>query len=383
MKKYGHCFLSLAGLATSITLVAVILPDTAYAHEAYVLEQEFFWDQIKGPVSMHALDALKNHHNLVISAYITAGIIGAMAANVLFHRSQLGRTFHHFFEKFVPLGWMLVRLALALSFFYAAASNNFLGPEIPLSVFADYALLVKWSMYAASLLILLGLLTEVAAVIGLVITFVGMLKIGPYALTYLHYLGALIVLLLFGTRSWSLDRVLFGQIKGWRERFIPYQATILRVFYGLSVLYAAITVKLLHPEITYKVATDWNLMQFHWLFPSDPLLIVLGACLTEIVIGIFIILAFELRLVVVISLFYMTLSFLFFREMLWPHLLMYAIFLNLLFQPEIFTLNDIIYRDRRRQLSWWKRPLQPHLPHKDSQPVKYDNKSQPAGHGYL
>ncbi len=67
-----------------------------------------------------------------------------------------------------------------------------------------------------------------------------------------------------------------------------------------------------------------------------------------------------MRLTILISLFYITLSLLFFRERVWPHLLLYGISFNLLVQPETFTIDHILFKKHRKKHLWWKRSFLPH-----------------------
>ncbi len=191
-------------------------------------------------------------------------------------------------------------------------------------------------------MILFGFMTELAAAIGIGIFISAFLVFGTYMFTYSNYLGEFIVLLLFGMRAFSIDTYLFGPLRRFHN-FEKYETLIIRIMYGFALIYAAIVVKLLHPDLTTSVVTTWNLTQFHWLFPSDPLLVAFGAGIVECVIGLFIIFGFEMRLTVLISLFYITLSLLYFREMVWPHILLYGISFNLLVQPETFTLDHLFF----------------------------------------
>lgn len=346
MKKY---FLALSAL-----IGAAAWPALVSAHEAYVLPTAFFWEEIHKPVSLVAFKSLENPADLAVALYITLGVLTVLFLNFLFRLSRPGRATHRFIERFAGAGPVLVRIAIASAFFFGAKSGAFLGPELPLSAIHSAAFLT-YALYAISVMIFLGIFTELAAFAGLIIFTVGFVTFGAYLVTYLNYLGELIVLFIFGTRRFSLDRVLLGPLANWRARLKPYETTIVRVFYGAALIYAGITVKFLHPELTLRVVNDWNLTQFHWLFPSDPLLVVLGGGLAEAVIGLFILIGFEMRMTVLVSLFYITLSLLFFRELVWPHILLYGISFNLLLQPETFTLDHLIFKRRRREKSIWQR----------------------------
>lgn len=330
----------------------------ARAHEAYVIPSENFWSELSSPISLHSFDALKDPHNLTITLSVIAGVVVLLGANLWFRSTGAGQRFYAWLEGFAWDGPHVVRLTIALALFFSAASNSFLGPEVPLSVF-PYPEFVRFVLFAMSALIALGFLTELAAIAGIVLFVWCATLVGPYLFSYVNYLGEFIVLLLFGMRVLSVDRYLFGPLRRFKA-FERYETAIVRICYGFTLLYAAVTVKLLHPDITYTVVHDWNLTQFYWLFPSDPLLVTLGAGLVEAMIGIFIIIGFELRLTVLVSLFYITLSLLFFRELVWPHLLLYGISISLLVQPEIFTLDHLIFSRQRSMRSWWRRPFRSH-----------------------
>lgn len=317
----------------------------AWAHEAYVLPYDTFWGDLKEPFNPEAFGALKNPQNIRLTAIIVVCVLAGLGVNFLFRRTALGRKTNAFIERFAPLGRHFIRITIAVALFFSAASNTFLGPELHGSLF-PYPRLIQIALFAISVMIATGFLTELAALASIAIYISGMFVFGPYVFTYLNYLGEFIVLLLFGMRVFSVDRFLFGPLRRLGS-LKKYETVIVRVFYGLALIYAAITVKLLHPELTVTVVNTWHLTKFHWLFPSDPLLITFGAGVVETVIGLFIIFGFEMRLTVLVSLFYITLSLLYFRELVWPHLLLYGISFNLIVQPEIFTLDHIFFRKKR------------------------------------
>lgn len=332
---------------------------SVFAHEAYVLPINAFWSGLGNPISFHALDALKSFENVKITFFVTLGVVVLIIVNFLFRLTWLGRLFHGSLEKLAPLGPFFVRGAISASFFFSAQSNSFLGPELSIDDM-PYAIFIRWGLYLASFMIAVGLLTELAALIALVAFTISFFVFGTYMITYFNYLGEIIVLLLFGMRVWSFDRKILGPLKRLKS-FEKYETTIVRAFYGIALMYAAFTVKFLHPDLSYRVVVDWNLTQFHFLFPSDPLLVVLGAALAEFAIGFLILVGFEMRLVVLISLFYITLSLLYFRELVWPHLMLYGISLNLVVQPEILTIDHFIFKKHRLLKNWWHRPFSSHL----------------------
>ena len=353
MRKYILAAVSFIGFFLSYNI--------ASAHEAYVLPYDTFWNGMKQPFSAHAFDALKSPQNIHITIEIVLSVFVLLGLNFIFRLSNAGQKFQAFFERFSKFGPHFVRISIAASLFFSAMSNTFLGPELHGSLFS-YPHLLQIALFALSIMIAFGFLTELAALAGICIFLSSLSVFGPYMFTYLNYLGEFVVLFLFGMRVFSLDAYIFGPLRRFRT-FEKYETLMVRIFYGLALIYAAITVKLLHPELTVTVVNTWHLTQFHWLFPSDPLLVTFGAGIVETVIGLFIIFGFEMRLTVLISLFYITLSLLYFRELVWPHFLLYGISFNLLVQPETFTLDHLLLKKYSKTKSWWKRPFSPHTKH--------------------
>lgn len=318
------------------------------AHEAYVLPTSFFWKSIHSPNDYDFFVALKNTDNLKTTLIIIGFVFLFLILNFLFRLTSAGRKLHLFIERFAFLGPHFVRYSLAISFFLSAFGNVFLGPEL-LGTMFSHPHLIQILLFVISILIAIGFMTEIASLIGIIIFVSSFFVYGRYVFTYVNYLGELLVLLLFGMRNFSFDKIIFGPLKRFKN-IRKYETFIIRLFYGLALIYAAITVKLFHPEITMAVVNQWNLTQFHWLFPSDPLLITLGAGIVEFVIGLFIIVGFEMRLTILISLFYITLSLIFFKEAVWPHLLLYGISLNLLVQPETFSLDNLFFCKKNKKI---------------------------------
>jgi uncharacterized membrane protein YphA (DoxX/SURF4 family) len=327
---------------------SLFLPLFSLAHEAYVVPREFFWQAMAAPRSLAAFSVLRDPAELWLTAKIAAGILLLLIINFVLRRAGLTTRLGTFFERWARASSVLVRLAIATAFFLGAQSGVFLGPELPLALLPG-AEVLRWALYAVSAMIFFGVYTELAALVALAIFTTAFFGFGTYLATYLNYLGELLALLIFGSRRLSLDRLWRGSLVGWRARWEKYETTLVRVFYGAGLIYAGVWIKLLHPNLGLHVVEEWQLTQFAWLFPADPLLVVLGAGLAEALIGLFILLGFELRMTVIISLFYMTLSLFYFQELVWPHLLLFGISFSLIAQPEVFTLDNLIFKQRDRK----------------------------------
>ncbi len=332
MKKY---FAVLVGGAS-----AFLLPIFAFAHEVYVLPKEEVANAMS-KTDYNVFSALQNPENIRQMIGITIAVSIAFFLNFLFRHSTWGDKNRRMWEKLSFLAPHCVRIAVAVALFYSAYSWSFFGPELSLHDF-PHAEILRAIMFVLSGMFFFGFLAEVAGIVALIVFAYGLYVYHAYMLTYANYLGEFIVFALFGLRSFSIDKIWRGP--GVKKFWEKHSGTIIRVFYGVSLAYAAIYVKFLHPQLTLDVVNYYHLTQFHLLFPSDPMLVVLGAGLAELSIAMFIIFGFEMRFTVLISLFYLTLSLLFFRESVWPHLMLYGISFSILFDKETFTIDNLVDR---------------------------------------
>lgn len=330
-----------------------------FAHEAYVLDQNYFWMVQNSQANPIGFAPIQDSTNLKIGITIAVSVIIGLTINFFFRQTKISRRIGAFIERFSDFGPVIIRIAIAVSFFQAARSMNFLGPELPFGLL-QHSHWIEVLLYCASFLLFFGFFTEIAACIGLLLFAIAVGKYGTYMFTYIQYVAELLVLLLFGTNKFSVDAFIFPNAIKRFNKVEPYATTIIRVGFGLAFIYTAISVKFLHPELTIHVIDMYALTQFHWLFPSDPMLITFGAGIVEIVIGLFIIFGFELRLTLLVMLFYLTLSISFFNELVWPHYILYGTALGLFFEREIFSVDHIVLRHHRKQHSWGLRPFLPY-----------------------
>jgi uncharacterized membrane protein YphA (DoxX/SURF4 family) len=171
-------------------------------------------------------------------------------------------------------------------------------------------------------------------------------------LTYINYLGEIIVLLVLGAHNLSLDRLL-GKGKEntgaastlttpppspqsvggsfttfhtfWHKLSLwiaPKSFAILRVCFGISLIYASAYAKVIHNNLGL-----FTVMKYHLdvLLGFEPHFLVLGAAIVEILIGTFIILGIEIRFTSLFFEFWLMLSLWFFGEVVWPHIILIGI----------------------------------------------------------
>lgn len=322
MRKIGK--ISLMGF-----LLALISPIIASAHEAYVLPKKVFDAGLAQPINLSVFRAVYSPENLKITVLVVSATLVGIIIWFFLQHSKIGQKVNEKLAQYNHWSLLIVRLSIAAAFLGSAYTNSFLGPELSLNSL-PYGSLIRILFYLASVMILFGLFSRLVGLITFIIFLIAFKVFGVYLLTYFNYLGEILTLLLFGTFFLALDGRIVPKTKVWLEKIRPYESTILRVFYGIALSYAAINIKLLHPILTIDVANIYHLNRFSWLFPNDPILITFGAGLAELAIGAFIIVGFQTRLVVLVSLFYITLSLLFFREAVWPHIMLYGLGFSLL-----------------------------------------------------
>ncbi len=305
----------------SVTVVGFV-PFLASAHENYVLPAG---DIERGMQdwSINVWTALTTPGNLFPAIKFGGGLVVAYVLYFFFQRTALYARLDAWLRKGEDGAGSMVRIVLGISLVYSAYSHVFLGPEIPLSSIwgGEYLQIV---LYILGIMLVCGLWSRIAGFGAMIIMILTTIAYRDYMVTYFNYFGEFAALALFGSYVFSIDR-LFDKKKVVMEKIKQWEAVILRVTYGVAILYPAITIKLLHPSIMIEIVNQYHLNSIHWLFPQDPLLISLGTGLTQIVIGLAIIIGFETRLSSVITFVLYVLSILYFKEVVWPHYILLAL----------------------------------------------------------
>lgn len=336
------------------TFLFLFVTKFAFAHEAYVLTRSEF-DRGLMQTTPNAFAPLVNPAYIGVSAVITFCVVLSYLLIILWSTTSWSQLLDTIVRKAQLVGPLIIRMAISASFFYAAQANSVLGPEVTLNS-VPYGWVVRFLLYLVAVMVFFGFFTEIAGLIGLGIFLYITKFYGVYMITYLNYLGELCILFLFGSRFISFDRYFFGQ-KHWYkkiEKLRKFETPIIRVMYGLALLYAGYNIKFLHQSLTVEVYNQYHLKDF---FHADASFIAAGAGLSELAIGLFIVIGFAMRWTLLISLVFITLSLLYFHELIWPHLMLYGISFSLLINSGDFLtvdhymvpwLRNLLYRSTRR-----------------------------------
>lgn len=333
MFKKLFCFLL---LATSYLLLSTPVS----AHEAYVLTRQEFQQGLAINTPNAFAPLLDTSHwqlFLIISFFV--GLSFTLV--VLWATTPVAAWLDKYIRKASILGPFIIRLAISSSFFFAAQSNSVLGPELSLTTVAG-GTIIRFLLYVIALMVFFGFFVEIAAAIGLAIFLYLEKYYGLYMLTYLNYLGELIVLFLFGSRIASFDVLFFGK-KLWNTsiaKLKEYETPLIRITYGLALIYAGYSVKFQHQDLSIWVYNQYHLKDF---FHASAEFIAAGAGLSEIMIGFFILIGFAMRWTILISLVFITLSLMYFHELIWPHVMLYGISFSLLINSaDNFTVDHYL-----------------------------------------
>ena len=309
--KYIRSFVFCALLGLVFLIPMFALPH-ASAHEVYVLSPEMVAHNISTP-SPNPFDAFyTNMFQFFFWGFMAFVLVTTVFFMSLTHRLEV------FFEPYLVrlrlLAPLAVCITLGLSFIASAYHFSLFGPELSLGTFGALAPAVQLALYTAGVLLVFGYFVRAMALVALAVFAAATALHGLYMLNYLGYLGAIAAM------------VLVSNAGAQAKRFLPHAFLILRITFGISIIFAALYAKFIYSNLALSTVVEYNLVQF---FPFEPLFIVLGAGIIELLIGTFFIIGFEIRHTALFFLFWIFLSLLYFGESVWPHLVLIGITLAL------------------------------------------------------
>lgn len=347
-------------LARALTaLGALLIPTIASAHEVYVLTP----DEIREGISMTPFSAMGTIF-ANIDSFALSAFLAVLTVFVIFFASishALEKAWNPFFAKAKHYGPAVARITIGLSFIAGAYFDAAYGPELPLEgLWGPYAFLARVILFITGVLICVGFYTRIAATIGVLFYLINCYVHGAYMLTYLNYLGELLVLLLIGAHRVGVDRYEPSSMRKVRSFFdriakklAPYSFLILRVTFGISLLYASLYAKFLHNGLALEVATlplAGHMYGLAHYFNIEPHFLVLGAGIIEVVIALFFTLGIEIRFTALFVEFWVMLSVWWFGEAVWPHIILLGIPLAfILYGYDKYSIEGMFFKKGNRE----------------------------------
>jgi uncharacterized membrane protein YphA (DoxX/SURF4 family) len=349
-------------------LGAFFLPLAASAHEVYVLTQAEIAKDIAEPPFSSWDVMMGDFHHFMFWAMVAVGAV------LLIFGVSVSRTLEDaltpLFSRLRPYAPAVSRITVGIAFLAAAYYSSAYGPELPLAAsWGAYTPLIQAVMAITGLCILFGFWTRAAAAVGLALFAINVYFQGWYMLTYTNYLGEILVLLLIGTHRLGIDwgrgtaadtaaRGLRGALRRLARALAPASMAILRVCFGISLLYASVYAKFLHNQLALDVASGTGLLPT--IMPHaytvaeylgfEPHFLVLGAGIVEIVIALFFILGIEIRFTSLFLEVWLALSLWYFGEVVWPHLILIGIPIAFIFYGyDKYSVEGLFFKDPKRQ----------------------------------
>lgn len=336
-----------------LAVVAIyVIPTTnlVSAHEVYVLGSAEVSSILATP-SENPFSALSGSQ----FDFFLWSFIGAMLVTVVFFVSIL-RPVEKFFDPMLftlkrKYGFIIVRITIGLALFASGYYQSLFGPEISLTkMFGEYTTFASYVLMALGLCITIGLFTRLAGLSALAFAIYAVFVYGWYILTYSNYIGDIVFVAILGAHIWSIDKHVFHWhgvmliIERWLEH---YAFLVLRVTFGLSLIYASVYAKFIYSNLALQTVIDYNLTDY---FNFPPLFIVLGAGLVEITLGIFFIIGFEVRFAALFLMVFLTMSLLYFGESVWPHIVLFGGALALFVHGyDKYTVEGYFFKDAKRE----------------------------------
>lgn len=295
----------------------------AFAHEVYVLDR----DEINSALQAPSPDFIATVH-AHLGQFFTWGLLTLAIIVAIFFLSitrPIERAINPVLSKLKTIAPQIAQATLGLSLLASGYYHAMFGVELPMqAIFGAATPLTSTILIALGIMLTFGILPRVAALSSVILFGALVGHYGIYMTNYATYLGEALTVLLFGGAYHIIESKRFGAtIERIEGRISPalhkYKFLIMRILFGVSLIYASIYAKLIHGALALETVSKYHLTNY---FHFDPVFLVLGAMTIEIMLGLFFALGFEIRFASIFFLIFLTMSLLFFGEAVWPHLIL-------------------------------------------------------------
>lgn len=307
---------------SSLILVFALIPAPALAHEVYVLPKDVVVHDLTMP-PLQVFDIITAHTGqFFFWMFICMWTIFTVLAISI--SKPIERHISPQLNRLKPYAPLVARTTLGVAIMASGYFGALFGPELPFTDFLQplTASFLDDVLIVLGALVVLGFFTRLAAGVLILIYLLMWQKYGIYMLTYTNYFGEMLVAFLIGNACIALDRYFHHLYPTHIHTHVKWLEThsflILRVAFGVSLIFASMYAKLLHAQLAIDTVVRYHLTDY---FPFDPAFVVLGAFCVEILIGIFFMLGVEVRFASLFLLFWLILSLLYFGEAVWPHII--------------------------------------------------------------
>lgn len=297
----------------------IFTPIYAHAHEVYVLDNhEIEFAMTQKPLDL--MEAIKENSNQFL-LWSSFGLLVVSGVFIFSVSSKIEEIFDKYLIKIKRAAPVIAQVTLGLSLLASAYYGAIFGVELPFAkAFGEWAGFLEITVSLIGLALVLGIFPRIAATGVLLIFIPLMFKYGIYMLNYFTYLGEALTIFLLGS-NYDLFRKRnshpWWHVNLWLSpKLQKYKYLIIRIFFGISLVYAALYAKYIHGALALETVAKYHLTQY---FHFDPLFLVFGALMVETFLGICFALGFEIRFASIFFLIFLTISVIFFKEAVWPH----------------------------------------------------------------
>lgn len=333
----------------SVLLVALCAPALASAHEVYVLSAPDIVRAMAGPPMPIMSVIAANLQQFIFWAFLCFVVVTTIFFMSISRFAE--RLLMPFFHRVKQYASLFVRMSIGASLLASAYHQALFGPELTFSnIFGAFAPFATAAIVLAGFFVLFGLATRFSMFIIIAAYVWGVFVTGLYMLTYAEYLDAVALFFILERPSKNTSSGMHPYMNAIGARLKPYRFAILRVLFGVALVFASVYAKLLHPTLTLMVVDEYNLTSY-WLFrPFEPHFLVLGAALIELLCGAFFIIGFEVRHTSLFLFFWLTLSLFFFGESIWPHIIIFGMTSAFfLYGYDRYSLEGRYFKKRNRE----------------------------------
>ncbi len=310
-------------------LLAFASPLLVRAHEVYVLDNKTIENAMAAESPNPFMAYFGNETLFYFWGFVSFVIFSTVIAASLFRvfENSLDPALFRLKKYALPVA----RVTVGLCFVAFAISGNLYGSELFLSDgFGSWAPLLQWVIGGLGILATLGFATRLAGVGMLALYALSFYGFGWYVLTYTDFLGVAALLTILGGGLFSLDallnieplRIIDHATRSLQSLAFPF----LRICFGWGVIFASVYAKYIHSQLGLEVVIQHDLTRF---FPFEPLFVVLGALIVEFIAGLMVFFGIALRWTLLFLAFWLTLSLIYFQELIWPHGILFGLALAL------------------------------------------------------
>ncbi len=301
-------------LTKVLLFLSTMFPFIASAHVSYVVKAEDA-AKVMGPNPVYLQKALIDPLNifLMIATAIAVVILFVFIKRIPFFKNLFYKIIQKLntYHELIP--WIL-RLALGISLIGAGTAGVLISPTITNgSVFAFLQVALGFCFLAGFLLAPVSLIT-----IGL---YIYALLQEPYLIGNIDFLALALSVLVFHSARPGLDDILNISLLKFLKIHRYWLPVIIRLGVGIAFIYLALHEKLLNPGLSNLVVEQYNLTQY---VPVMPAMWVLGAGIIELLLGILIISGYYTRVVGVIGILVLSLTFFYFEEAVYSHVTLFS-----------------------------------------------------------